>query len=151
MKPGRLGRFAVAAAAALSLAVVMPTALGAQTGPGPVVMGGVTQPVYGYADAIRERLWVTADFDSDLDGVPESPTSPENLVPGTEYQFDFPLLPEDYVFKAGHRIAFVVVGSYPGYGSQADQTQANITVNITKSILELPVVGGEEALKAAGL
>ncbi|MGH9026330.1 MAG: CocE/NonD family hydrolase, partial [Acidimicrobiia bacterium] len=71
MKLGRLARLAVAAAAALSLAVGVPTALGAETGPGPVVMGGVTQPVFGYADAIRERLWVTADFDSDLDGVPD--------------------------------------------------------------------------------
>ena len=68
MKPGRLGRLVVAAAATLA-AVGAPTALAADDGPGPVVMGGVTQPVYGYADAIRERLWVTADFDSDLDGV----------------------------------------------------------------------------------
>jgi X-Pro dipeptidyl-peptidase len=32
-------------------------------------MGGVTQPVFGYADAIRERVWVESTFDSDLDGV----------------------------------------------------------------------------------
>lgn len=78
-------------------------------------------------------------------------TTPEDLIPGEEYMFDFPLLPEDYIFKAGHRIAFVVVGSYPGYGSTADQTRANITINLTKTTFELPVVGGEEALKAAGL
>ena len=78
-------------------------------------------------------------------------TTPTDLVPGEEYMFDWPFLPEDYIFKAGHRIAFVVVGSYPGYGSTADQTRANITINLTKSILELPVVGGEDALKAAGL
>ena len=45
----------------------------------------------------------------------------------------------------------MVVGSYPGYGSQADQNRANITINLTKTTLELPVVGGEAALKAAGL
>ena len=78
-------------------------------------------------------------------------TTPTDLVPGEEYMFDWPFLPEDYIFKAGHRIAFVVVGSYPGYGSTADQTRANITINLTKSILELPVVGGEDALEAAGL
>jgi X-Pro dipeptidyl-peptidase len=78
-------------------------------------------------------------------------TTPEDLIPGQEYMFDFPLLPEDYVIKAGHRLAFVIVGSYPGYGSQADQTRANITINLTKTTLELPVVGGEPALKAAGL
>jgi X-Pro dipeptidyl-peptidase len=69
MKPGRLGRRAVAAAAALVVAVVAPTALGAGSETGPVVMGGVTQPVFGYADAIRERVWVESTFDSDLDGV----------------------------------------------------------------------------------
>ena len=78
-------------------------------------------------------------------------TTPEDLIPGEEYYFDYPLLPEDYIIKAGHRIAFVVVGSYPGYGSTADQTRANITINLTKTTLELPVVGGEAALKAAGL
>jgi X-Pro dipeptidyl-peptidase len=103
-----------------------------------------------------ETRTVTAEIERVTKGIldarnRDSLTTPEDLVPGEEYLFDFPLLPEDYVFKAGHRIAFVVVGSYPGYGSQADQTRANITVNITKSLLELPVVGGEEALKAAGL
>ena len=48
-------------------------ALGAPTAfadnSGPVVMGGVTQPVFSYADAVRERLWVESSFDSDLDGV----------------------------------------------------------------------------------
>jgi X-Pro dipeptidyl-peptidase len=78
-------------------------------------------------------------------------TTPEDLVPGHEYPFDVPMPPEDYAFKAGHRIAFVIVGSYPGYGSVPDQTRANITVNLPKTILELPVVGGEGALKAAGL
>lgn len=37
--------------------------------PGVVVENGVTQPVFGYDDAIRERVWVETDFDTDLDGV----------------------------------------------------------------------------------
>ena len=99
---------------------------------------------------------VTADRERVTKGIMDarnrdSLTTPEDLVPGEEYYFDFPLLPEDYVVKAGHRIAFVIVGSYPGYGSQADQNRANITINLTKTTLELPVVGGEAALKAAGL
>jgi X-Pro dipeptidyl-peptidase len=99
---------------------------------------------------------VTADRERVTKGIMDarnrnSLTTPEDLVPGEEYYFDFPLLPEDYIFKAGHRIAFVIVGSYPGYGSQADQNRANITINLTKTTLELPVVGGEAALKAAGL
>ena len=67
MKPGRLGRGVVAAAATLLVAMGAPAAVQAQSAP--VVMGGVTQPVFGYTDAVRERLWVTADFDSDLNGV----------------------------------------------------------------------------------
>ena len=33
-----------------------------------VVESGVTQPVFGYANAIRERVFVTTDFDSEGDG-----------------------------------------------------------------------------------
>ena len=33
-------------------------------------------------------------------------------MPGQSYDFNFPLLPEDYVFKAGHQLGVVVVGSY---------------------------------------
>ena len=73
------------------------------------------------------------------------------MTPNAAERYRFEIYPTSHVFKAGHRIAFVIVGSYPGYGSQADQTRANITINLTKTVLELPVVGGEEALKAAGL
>ncbi|MEU8299029.1 Xaa-Pro dipeptidyl-peptidase [Micromonospora sp. NPDC048909] len=34
----------------------------------PVIENGVTQPVFGYADAIRERIFVTSDVDTDGDG-----------------------------------------------------------------------------------
>src|SRR5690242_14952069 len=34
-----------------------------------VVQNGETQPVFGYSDAIRERVFVGADFDSDSNGV----------------------------------------------------------------------------------
>src|SRR5262245_49736576 len=66
MKPGRLGRLAAAAAGAFVVALGAPAAFADS---GPVVMGGVTQPVFGYADAVRERVWVESTFDSDLDGV----------------------------------------------------------------------------------
>ncbi|MGH3113668.1 MAG: CocE/NonD family hydrolase, partial [Gaiellaceae bacterium] len=44
-----------------------PTALG--QAPAVVVEDGVTQPVFDYANAIRERVWIQSDFDSDRDGV----------------------------------------------------------------------------------
>ena len=75
----------------------------------------------------------------------------EPLVPGQETSFAFPLLPQDYVFPAGHRIGLVLVGSYSGYGSQADQNRATISLNVTESLFDLPVVGGKGALTRAGL
>src|SRR6266545_4922404 len=37
--------------------------------PGIVVSGGETQEAFGYTDAIRQRVWVESDFDSDSDGL----------------------------------------------------------------------------------
>jgi hypothetical protein len=45
----------------------------------------------------------------------------------------------------------VLLGSYSGYGSQADQNRATISVNVTETLFDLPVVGGKAALAAAGL
>jgi X-Pro dipeptidyl-peptidase len=76
---------------------------------------------------------------------------PEPVVPGLETSFRFPLLPQDYVFPAGHRIGLVVFGSYSGYGSVPEQNRATITLNLTDSRLDLPVVGGAWSLLRAGL
>jgi X-Pro dipeptidyl-peptidase len=75
----------------------------------------------------------------------------EPLVAGQEETFTFPLLPQDYVFAPGHRIGLVLVGSYSGYGSQADQNRATISLNVTETLFDLPVVGGKIALIRAGL
>jgi X-Pro dipeptidyl-peptidase len=78
-------------------------------------------------------------------------TTPTPVVPGAVEWYDYDLLPEDYVFKAGHRIGVIVVGSYPSYASTSDQNRANITVNLRNSKLILPIVGGSGAARAAGL
>ena len=67
MKAGTPGRLAVAVAAALMTLALAPAAL-AQA-PSVVVEDGVTQPVFDYANAVRERVWIQSDFDSDRDGV----------------------------------------------------------------------------------
>ncbi|MGH2921453.1 MAG: CocE/NonD family hydrolase, partial [Gaiellaceae bacterium] len=67
MKAGNRGRLAAAVAAALMTLALAPPAL-AQA-PSVVVENGVTQPVFDYGSAIRERVWIQSDFDSDLDGV----------------------------------------------------------------------------------
>ncbi|MEV6377395.1 Xaa-Pro dipeptidyl-peptidase [Micromonospora musae] len=57
---------------ALTVAVGLPAAAATASPSGdrlrPVVRDGVTQPVFGYADAIRERVFVTSDVDTDGDG-----------------------------------------------------------------------------------
>jgi X-Pro dipeptidyl-peptidase len=78
-------------------------------------------------------------------------TTAEPLVPGEKTEFVFPLLPEDYVFEPGHRIGVVVVGSYPGYSSIADQTRAAIDLSVKVGRVTLPIVGGHQAAVAAGL
>ncbi|HWN20993.1 MAG TPA: CocE/NonD family hydrolase C-terminal non-catalytic domain-containing protein, partial [Gaiellaceae bacterium] len=75
----------------------------------------------------------------------------EPLIAGLEESFTFPLLPQDYVFPAGHRIGLALVGSYSGYSSQADQNRATISLNVTETLFDLPVVGGKNALIRAGL
>ncbi len=50
-------------------ALLAPAASFAADPPSIVVTDGVTQPVFDYSTAIRERLWITADFDSDSNGV----------------------------------------------------------------------------------
>ena len=59
---------AAAAAIAVGALGTASVAVAAQN-PGIAVANGATQPAFGYADAIRERVWVEADFDTDQDGV----------------------------------------------------------------------------------
>jgi X-Pro dipeptidyl-peptidase len=73
------------------------------------------------------------------------------LVPNQDYPVSFAMLPEDYVFKAGHKIAVVVVGSFSGYSSQADRNRANISVSVKNSRVTLPIVGGQAAARRAGI
>ncbi|MEU4641432.1 Xaa-Pro dipeptidyl-peptidase [Micromonospora sp. NPDC023814] len=58
----------VVATVAVGLPAATATARPAAESLGPVVEGGVTQPVFGYGDAIRERVFVTSDVDTDADG-----------------------------------------------------------------------------------
>ena len=61
-------RFLLTIAAATMLAITPAVAAAADPPPRIVVQDGVTQPVFGYDDAIREHVWVESTFDSDHDG-----------------------------------------------------------------------------------
>src|SRR3954471_16304840 len=67
----RTARVSLALAAGLAAAAGTTPIVGAAAADPPeiVVANGVTQPVFGYADAIRERLWVDSPYDSDSNGV----------------------------------------------------------------------------------
>ncbi|TCB97114.1 Xaa-Pro dipeptidyl-peptidase [Micromonospora zingiberis] len=63
-----LGRAVVVAVTAAMLPGTPALAQPASTPTELVITDGVTQPVFGYADAIRERIFVTSDVDTDADG-----------------------------------------------------------------------------------
>jgi X-Pro dipeptidyl-peptidase len=79
------------------------------------------------------------------------PTPP---IVGTSYTFGFPLIGNDYVFPAGHRIGVVVVSSYQQYGGfntiNAAETPT-VTVDTHLSKIDLPIVGGATAARASTL
>jgi X-Pro dipeptidyl-peptidase len=60
---------ALTTTAVTAIVVTAPLPTQAADEPAVVVKDGVTQPVFGYTDAIRERVWVDTDVDSDRDGV----------------------------------------------------------------------------------
>jgi X-Pro dipeptidyl-peptidase len=78
-------------------------------------------------------------------------STPEPMVPGRQYELSFPLLPNDYVFPAGNRIGVVLVGSYRSYSAARLVSRPTLTVNTKVSRIALPVVGGQQAARAAGI
>jgi X-Pro dipeptidyl-peptidase len=72
-------------------------------------------------------------------------------VPGKLHRIRFSLLPNDYEFSAGNRIGVVVVGSYRSYSAARLSSRPTITVNLKNSRITLPVLGGHQAARRAGI
>ncbi|MDY0409299.1 Xaa-Pro dipeptidyl-peptidase [Virgibacillus soli] len=70
------------------------------------------------------------------------------LEPGKQYGFQWDMLPEDYVFKKGHRLGVIIVGSDPNW-IMTDSNRAKIDVSLGESYIKLPIVGGKEAFNEA--
>jgi X-Pro dipeptidyl-peptidase len=87
----------VGGVAALAMLLVAAPSVRAQSADTPaiVVDDGVTQPAFGYADAIRERVWVDADFDSDRDGVNDVIAVDVIRPAATEEGLDVPVIIDD--------------------------------------------------------
>jgi X-Pro dipeptidyl-peptidase len=78
------------------------------------------------------------------------------IKPGTPYKIDFELMPHDYEFQSGSRIGLVLLssdweGNPPLIFTLRPPPGTEITVDLRHSALTLPVVGGAEALYAAGM
>ncbi|WP_139343391.1 Xaa-Pro dipeptidyl-peptidase [Virgibacillus siamensis] len=68
------------------------------------------------------------------------------LRPGQNYWFQWEALPVDYVFERGHRIGIVLAGSDDQW-TIPEKNRAEIEVALGQSSIELPIVGGDAALK----
>ncbi|MEU4726618.1 CocE/NonD family hydrolase [Nonomuraea dietziae] len=74
------------------------------------------------------------------------------LKPGKPYQITWKLLPQDYEFKAGHRLGLILTGSNDdfnldeaGTGTGADAepgTGAKVTIDLARTSISLPLVTG---------
>ncbi|WP_240519267.1 Xaa-Pro dipeptidyl-peptidase [Amycolatopsis antarctica] len=76
------------------------------------------------------------------------PATTEPIEPGTSYAIGFELQPKDYVLAAGHRLEFMVASSDHDYTLRPDPG-AGLSVDLTKTAVTLPVVGGAESLRSA--
>lgn len=72
----------------------------------------------------------------------ESLNNSNILEPGKSYNFTLETLPEDYIFKKGHRIGIIIAGSDRNY-IMTDNNRANIEVALGDSYVSLPIVGGK--------
>ncbi|QDI92195.1 Xaa-Pro dipeptidyl-peptidase [Salicibibacter halophilus] len=67
------------------------------------------------------------------------------LTPGEQYDFRWDTMTHDYVFKPGHRIGVVIAGSNTSH-TVPNEDEIDIEVDLAESHIELPIVGGEQAI-----
>ena len=72
------------------------------------------------------------------------------LVPGRFYDVTFPLQPDDQVIPAGRRLALMVFSSDREF-TLRPRPGTELTLDLARTSLELPVVGGRHGLRAAGV
>jgi X-Pro dipeptidyl-peptidase len=64
---------------------------------------------------------------------------PAPLMPGKTYQISWQTLPQDYIFKAGHRLALVLAGTDFDQNTETP-TGAQVTVELAGTGITVPVV-----------
>ncbi|HUQ54039.1 Xaa-Pro dipeptidyl-peptidase [Lentzea sp.] len=71
----------------------------------------------------------------------ERPDRTSPIKPGKFYDVDVPIVPDDYVLQAGHRLEFVLISSDYDY-TLRPRPGAGLSLDLTRTSVELPVVGG---------
>ena len=69
---------------------------------------------------------------------------------GENNRYPFPTMPTEHTFKAGHRIVVIVAGTNTSMASATGNPNVPVTLDTRTSKVTLPVVGGYDALAAAG-
>ncbi len=75
-------------------------------------------------------------------------TESEPLVPGRFYEMSFDLQPDDQIIPAGRRIGLMIFSSDRDF-TLWPEAGTELTVDLDRSILELPVVGGARVMSEA--
>ncbi|HEX2316492.1 MAG TPA: Xaa-Pro dipeptidyl-peptidase [Thermomonospora sp.] len=78
------------------------------------------------------RGWIDAQNRTSL-------SDPTPLTPGRFHEVRWNTLPQDYVFKPGHRIALVLAGTDADYNTETP-TGARVTVDLAGTSVSVPVV-----------
>jgi len=92
-------------------------------------------------DDVVTRGWADPQNRSSL-------TKGEPLAPGTFYDVSFDLQPDDQVLAAGEQLALMVMASDNEF-TLHPKAGAKLTIDLDGTSLVVPVVGGEQALRAA--
>ncbi|MBN6041582.1 Xaa-Pro dipeptidyl-peptidase [Amycolatopsis sp. 195334CR] len=82
---------------------------------------------------------------------PQNRTDPartQPIEPGKSYNVSYELQPDDYLLAAGHKLEFVLLSSDHDF-TLRPKPGAGVAIDLTKTSVTLPVLGGKEALRAA--
>lgn len=80
------------------------------------------------------RGWLDAQNHSSL-------SDPSPLTPGRYYSIRWETLSQEYMLKAGHRLALVLAGTDADYNTETP-TETQVTVDLASSSIQFPVVAG---------
>jgi X-Pro dipeptidyl-peptidase len=88
-------------------------------------------------DNIITRGWADPQNHSSL-------TNGSPLIPGQFYSLSFDLQPDDHIIKAGQQIGLMIFSSDQEFTLHPDPG-TELTIDLAKTKLKLPIVGGEKA------